>query len=99
MVAQVNLVVMSRPVIAPSANKHGIADDDIMHAYRNPIRRFDLDEGLTMLVGPDRAAKLLEVGVVAGDPDPVVVHAMECRERFLTQIEFRARDERGKGKR
>jgi hypothetical protein len=56
-----------------------------LHAYRNPIRRFELDDGLTMLVGPDRAARLLEVGVVTGDPDPVVVHAMECRNRFLPQ--------------
>jgi hypothetical protein len=76
---------VSRPVIAPSASKHGIADADILHAYRNPIRRFELDDGLTILVGPDRAARLLEVGVVTGDPDPVVVHAMECRNRFLPQ--------------
>ncbi len=74
---------MRRPVIAPSARKHGIADVDILHAYRNPIRRFELDDGLTLLVGPDHAARLLEVGVVAGDPDPVIVHAMGCRERFL----------------
>lgn len=74
----------------------GLPERSQPHADRNPIRRFELDEGLTMLVGPDRAAKLLEVGVVAGDPDPVVVHAWECRERFLTQIEFRARDERGR---
>ncbi len=58
---------MSRPVIAPSARKHGIADEDILHAYRNPIRRFDLDEGMTMIGGASRADGLLEVGVVAGD--------------------------------
>src|SRR6266567_1665203 len=76
---------MRRPVIAPSARKHGIADVDILHAYRNPIRRFELDDGLTLLVGPDHAARLLEVGVVAGDPDPVIVHAMACRERFWAE--------------
>ena len=36
-----------------------------------------------MLVGASRAGRLLEVGVVAGDPDPVIVHAMKCRDRFL----------------
>jgi ABC-type tungstate transport system permease subunit len=74
---------VSRPVIAPTAPKHGIPDEDILHAYRNAIRRFELDDGLAMLVGATRAGELLEIGVVAGDPDPVIVHAMECRGRFL----------------
>lgn len=37
-----------------SARKHGITDYDMLHAYRNPTRVFDLD-GLTMLIGSDRA--------------------------------------------
>ena len=43
------------PVILASARKHQIADDDMLHAYRNPIRVFDLD-ALTMLIGSDTAA-------------------------------------------
>lgn len=77
---------MSRPVIASSARKHGVVDEDILHAYRNPIRRFELDDDLMMLVGASRAGGLLEVGVVVGDPDPVVVHAMKCREKFLAGL-------------
>jgi hypothetical protein len=78
------------PFIAPSARKHGIADDDILHALRNPIRVYDPDdEGLTMLVGPARDAALLEVGVVDADDGPVIVHADIAREKFL----------RGKGSR
>ena len=42
------------PVILGSARKHGVADDDMLHAYRNPIRVFEFDE-LTMLVGADAA--------------------------------------------
>ena len=42
------------PVILESARKHGIPDDEMLHAYRHPIRVFDLDD-LTMLVGPDQA--------------------------------------------
>ncbi len=38
--------------IVPSARKHGISDTEMLHAYRHPIRVFDLD-GLTMLVGAD----------------------------------------------
>ena len=65
-----------------SARKHGITDDDMLHAYRNPIRVFALDD-LTMLVGPDTAARLLEIGVVTGDGIEFIVHAMPARERFL----------------
>ena len=39
------------PVILHSARKHGVHDDDMLHAYRNPIRIFELDD-LTMLIGP-----------------------------------------------
>ena len=70
------------PVILASARKHGVEDDDILHAYRNPIRVFDLDD-LTMLIGPDRAARLLEVGIAHADSIDFVVHAMPARPRFL----------------
>ncbi len=37
-----------------------------------------------MLVGPTRAAALIEVGVVRADNGtPVIVHAMAARPRFL----------------
>ena len=41
-------------MIVPSARKHQISDDDMLHAYRHPIRVFDLDD-LTMLIGADTA--------------------------------------------
>ncbi len=34
----------------------------MLHAYRNPIRIFDLDD-LTMLIGADEAGLLLEVEI------------------------------------
>ena len=64
-----------------SARKHQIADDDMLHAYRNPIRVFDLDE-LIMLIGPD-TARLLEIGVSEAEGIDFVVHAMPARDRFL----------------
>jgi hypothetical protein len=72
-----------RPIIAASARKHDVADADMIHAYRNPIRAFELDEGLMMLIGPDHAGNMLEIGVVAGNPAPVIVHAMRARPKFL----------------
>jgi hypothetical protein len=70
------------PVILASARKHGITDEDMLHAYRNPTRVFELDD-LTMLVGPDRSANLLEVGVTTAEGIDFVVHAMVVRPRFL----------------
>ena len=43
------------PIIA-SARKHGVSDEDMLHAYANPIRVFDLDEGFTMIIGANHAA-------------------------------------------
>lgn len=63
------------PVVLKSARKHGISDDDMLHAYRNPIRVFEMD-GLAMLIGADHAARLLEIGVVRGEGIEFIVHAM-----------------------
>lgn len=71
------------PTIAESARKHGIGDDDILHAFDHPIRVEELDEGLLMFVGPERAGRLLEIGVVAASDGPVIVHAMEARPKYL----------------
>jgi hypothetical protein len=71
------------PIIAPSARKHGVDDSDVMHAYWHPMRVFDLEEGLSMVRGPNRTAMLFEVGVVQGAEAPVIVHAMRARDKFL----------------
>ena len=65
-----------------SARKHQVSDDDMLHVYRNPIRVFDLGE-LTMLIGPDTAARLLEVGVSEAEGIEFVVHAMPARDKIL----------------
>ncbi|MGI8938050.1 MAG: hypothetical protein ACR2JF_07540 [Iamia sp.] len=58
-------------------------DDDMLHAYNNPIRMYELDEGFTLIIGPSQSSKVLETGVVDGDLAPVIVHAMPAREKFL----------------
>ena len=70
------------PVIVATARKHGVNDDDMLHAYRNPIRVFGLDD-LIMLIGADQAGKLLELGVATGEGVEFIVHAMPARPRFL----------------
>ena len=70
------------PVILGSARKHGISDDDMLHAYRNPIRVFDLDD-LIMLIGSDESARLVEIGVARSEGIDFIVHAMTARRKFL----------------
>lgn len=78
------LAVMGvEPIIAESARKHGVSDEDMLHAYANPLRVFDLDEGFTMIIGANRAAIIYEVGVVEATLAPVIVHAMRARAKFL----------------
>ena len=65
-----------------SARKHGITDDDMLHAYRHPIRVFDLDD-LGMLIGADTAGRMLEIGVTTAESVEFIVHAMAARPKFL----------------
>ena len=65
---------MDEPIIAASALKHGLGEEEILHAYRNPIgvgprRRF------MMIVGANQAAIILEVGYIQGSTAIVIVHA------------------------
>jgi hypothetical protein len=70
--------------IAHIARKHGIADEDMFHALRNPIAQWRLDDDFTMRLGPARDGDLLEVGVLGIDTDdPVIVHAMRARPQYL----------------
>ena len=71
------------PIIARSALKHGLGEEEILHAYRNPIRSWDLGDGFIMLIGANAAAIILEVGYVHGATAVVIVHAMPAREKFL----------------
>jgi len=61
----------------------GSATRTSFHAYQNPIRVVELDEGLTMVLGANHAAVIFEIGVVDGVRAPVIVHAMRAREKFL----------------
>ena len=70
------------PVILASARKHGVTDDEMLHAYRNPIRVFEFED-LTMLIGADASGRLLEVGIAIAEGIEFVAHAMPARQKFL----------------
>lgn len=70
--------------IAQPARKHGIADEDMIHAARYPIAQWQLDDDFTMRVDSARHGDLLEIGVLGIDSDdPVIVHAMRARPQYL----------------
>ena len=52
--------------IHASARRHGISDEDILHALAHPLVVEDLgdDPERWLVVGPDRAANLLEIVVL-----------------------------------
>lgn len=69
--------------IGQPAWNHGVSEEDIRHSVRNAMRRIDLDEDLTMLIGPGADGRLLEIGVLdLESDDPVVIHAMELSRKF-----------------
>ena len=70
--------------IEASARKHGVSDDDMLHALRHHWRAFETDDdAVTMSIGPSTSADPLEVGVVTDDDGTAVIHAMRARPKFL----------------
>ncbi len=43
--------------IGAPARKHGVGDADILHAVRTAIRKIDMDDDLTMLIGRPAMAR------------------------------------------
>jgi hypothetical protein len=68
--------------IHPSARRHGIADDEMLHAVEHSLLVDDLgeDPDRWLVIGPDRAANLLEIVVlITAEGDEVIIHAMPLR--------------------
>jgi hypothetical protein len=70
--------------IEASARKHGVPDDDMLHALRNHWRAFETDDpAVKLYIGPATTAEPLEVGVVTDEEGSAVIHAMPARQKFL----------------
>jgi hypothetical protein len=71
------------PIVLQSAARHGVAEPDALHAWAFAIDVYILREHMLMYIGPDRAGRLLEVGVVEWHEELAIVHAMPVRPKFL----------------
>ena len=70
--------------IEASARKHGVRDEDMLHALRHHWRAFETDDpAVTMFIGPSTSAEPLEIGVVTDEEGAAVIHAMAARPKFL----------------
>ena len=70
--------------IEASARKHGVDDEDMLHAYRHHWRAFSTDDTeVTMFIGPRHDGTPLEVAVVTDEHGQVIIHSMPARAKFL----------------
>jgi hypothetical protein len=68
-----------------SARRHGITDGDMLHAIEHSMVVDDLgeDPDRWLVIGPDRAANLLEVVVlITSEGDEMIIHAMALRPLY-----------------
>ena len=70
--------------ILRSAFRHGILAEDIHHALRNALTVDEIGEDPTryLVLGPDRAGRLLELVVMDRPQGPAVIHAMGMRSQY-----------------
>jgi len=68
-----------------SARKHGVTDADIAHVLDHSVREIDLAEGRRLVLGPDRAANIVELIDLINDEgdEGTVVHVMPMTDQHL----------------
>jgi len=74
-----------RVKIHSTARKHGVADEDIVHAidHAQAIEDIGEDPDRWLVLGPDRAANMLEVVVLTTvENDQLAIHAMPMRSIY-----------------
>ena len=76
--------------IFESAYRHGLADEDIRHAWQHALGFYDIDTEneptKSLCIGPDRAGNLLEILYLQATEQDLVIHAMSLRPVFRTYL-------------
>lgn len=64
--------------ITASARRHGVADEDIVHAWTNAIRLVEYEYGgeeRLLVIGPSISGAMLELVAVPADSPTRIIHA------------------------
>ena len=76
--------------IHDSARRHGVADQDILHAIDHALAIEDAgeDPDRWLIIGPDTAANVLEVVVmITAEGNQIAINAMPMREKYARMLE------------
>lgn len=71
-----------RPEITDSARRHDVADEDIWHAWDNPLRVVEYEYGgedRLLVIGPARHGDLLELVAMPVEDPNRIIHADRLR--------------------
>jgi uncharacterized DUF497 family protein len=75
--------------IRHSARKHGIADEDIAHAFENAVRLVEFEaygEERLLVIGADRSGQMLELIAVPATEPTMIIHADRLRPKFYDYL-------------
>lgn len=76
--------------IHDSAHRHGVAEEDLLHAVEHALVVDDLgdDPDRWLVLGPDTAGNLLEIVVlISTEGDEIIIHAMPMRPKYRRLLE------------
>jgi len=83
-------ITLNEVRIHPTANKHGLSDEQIRHAWNNAIGHFtieaDTEPPKSLCIGPDPAANLLEILYLELANTELIIHAMPLRPVFRAHL-------------
>jgi hypothetical protein len=70
-----------RVEILPSARKHNVGDDDMVHAFENCLEWVEIGEDpfRYLTAGPDLSGNVIELVIVVAEDVELLIHAMPIR--------------------
>ena len=77
-------------IITPSANKHGVDNDNILFGLEQCVydEILENEPNKTLAIGFDKKGKLIEIIFsVVSENKIVVFHSMKCRKSFVERID------------
>jgi uncharacterized DUF497 family protein len=75
--------------ILDSARKHGVHDDDILHAWENAVRYVEYKyhgEERLLVIGADRHGRMLELVAVPVNEPTRIIHADRLQPKFYEYL-------------